>query len=294
MFLAASLVTGVCSVGAQMLVPLAAHFSSEKRQGQTIGLVMSGLLTGIMLARPLAGFVCGIAGWRALFLLSAGVGALVALTLAVLLPRHRSRPVRPVRPDAARGLTHAGRGRRLRAHGIGGFVMVANVVRGVRVALVGTALALLLGASSAPKVGADAPPFELTLIDGSKVSLDQLRGNVVVLNFWATWCVPCRKELPLLDRYYAVQKPAGLRVFTITTEDSVPLYQLKKLFAAMAIPSAKKIKGPYAPIGDAVPTSFVIDRTGRVRYAKSGAFELDALNTLIVPLLKEPAPTPAS
>lgn len=168
--------------------------------------------------------------------------------------------------------------------------MVGNRVRSAHVAIVGAGLALLLGASAAPKVGNAAPPFELTLIDGSKVSLDQLRGNVVVLNFWATWCVPCRKELPLLDRYYAAQKPAGLRVFTITTESSLPLYRLKKLFAAMAIPSAKRIKGPYAPIGDAVPTSFVIDRAGRIRYAKASAFDLDDLNALLVPLLKEPAP----
>lgn len=88
-FLAASLVTGVCSVGAQVLVPLAAHLSSEQRQGRTIGLVMSGLLTGIMLARPLASFVAGVAGWRALFFLAAGIGALIALTLAFVLPQRR-------------------------------------------------------------------------------------------------------------------------------------------------------------------------------------------------------------
>lgn len=88
-FLAASLVTGVCSVGAQVLVPFAAHLSSERRQGQSIGLVMSGLLTGIMLARPLASFLAGVAGWRTMFLLSAGSIALVAVALAVLLPQRR-------------------------------------------------------------------------------------------------------------------------------------------------------------------------------------------------------------
>ncbi len=151
------------------------------------------------------------------------------------------------------------------------------------------AAATLLGASAPPKVGEIAPPFELTLIDGSKVTSDQLRGQVVVLNFWATWCGPCKKELPLLDAYYDAQKSHGLKVFAIATEDSLQPFQLKKLFAVMHMQSARRIKGPYASLG-AVPTNFIIDRAGRLRYAKADAFELDALNTLLVPLLREPAP----
>lgn len=88
-FLAAALVTGVCSVGAQVLVPLAAKLSSQERQGRTIGLVMSGLLTGIMLARPVASFVAGLAGWRAMFFVSAGVTALVGIALLLMLPTRR-------------------------------------------------------------------------------------------------------------------------------------------------------------------------------------------------------------
>jgi predicted MFS family arabinose efflux permease len=88
-FLAAALVTGVCSVGVQVLVPLAAKLSSQARQGRTIGLVMSGLLTGIMLARPVASFVAGLAGWRAMFFLSAGITALVGVALLTMLPARR-------------------------------------------------------------------------------------------------------------------------------------------------------------------------------------------------------------
>ncbi|MCI4589201.1 TlpA family protein disulfide reductase [Sphingobium sp. BYY-5] len=158
----------------------------------------------------------------------------------------------------------------------------------------GMAAVVLMAFSSAqaaekPVVGAAAPAFELTLVDGGKVSLADLKGQVVVLNFWATWCVPCRKELPTLDTYYAMQQKHGLKVFAITTEGSVPIAQLRKLFAAMAIPSARRIKGPYGPL-TGVPTNFVIDRAGKLRYAKAGAFDLDALNALLVPLLNEPAP----
>ena len=92
LFLAASLLTGICSVGAQVLVPLAAHLSSEHRQGRTIGLVMSGLLTGIMLARPFASFVAELAGWRAVFFISAGILAATGAALWLWLPQRRPRP----------------------------------------------------------------------------------------------------------------------------------------------------------------------------------------------------------
>ncbi|WP_189675248.1 TlpA family protein disulfide reductase [Sphingomonas glacialis] len=151
------------------------------------------------------------------------------------------------------------------------------------------AAALFAGASPQPKVGELAPPFELTLIDGSKVSSDQLHGHVVVLNFWATWCGPCKQELPLLDAYYEAQKGHGLKVFAIATEDSLQPFQLKKLFAVMHMQSARRIKGPYAAMAG-VPTNFIIDRAGRLRYAKANAFELGELNALLVPLLQEPVP----
>ena len=72
-FLIASVLLGICTVGSQILVPLAVHLSSEARRGQVIGSIMGGLVTGIMLSRPLASFLTGHWGWRAIFLLSAAV-----------------------------------------------------------------------------------------------------------------------------------------------------------------------------------------------------------------------------
>lgn len=163
-----------------------------------------------------------------------------------------------------------------------------NIFKGAGLAL---GAMLSLGAK-APTLGQPAPPFELTLMDGSKVSSQSLRGQVVMLNFWATWCVPCKRELPLLDRYYDLQKSRGLKIFAITTEDSVPLHQLKKLFAVMHIPPTRRIKGKYDILGG-VPTNYVIDRAGRIRYAKAAAFDLDSLNDVLVPLLREPVPQDA-
>jgi len=140
-----------------------------------------------------------------------------------------------------------------------------------------------------PAVGDVAPPFTITLVDGTKVRSEELRGQVVVLNFWATWCAPCKRELPLLDTYYRARRNVGLRVFAVTTEGSLPTRTLKPLFAVMAIPAARRISAPYRELG-AVPTNYIIDRAGRVRYAKAAAFDLDGLNELLVPLLREPVP----
>jgi peroxiredoxin len=138
------------------------------------------------------------------------------------------------------------------------------------------------------EVGKPAPDFSVETLDGAKVTLADLRGQVVVLNFWATWCGPCKKELPTLDGYYAVRQAAGLKVFAITTEDSLPLSRLKPLAKAMTIPMVRRMKGPFKVLGG-VPTNYIIDRAGVVRYAKAGAFDLETLNELLVPLLNERA-----
>ena len=142
------------------------------------------------------------------------------------------------------------------------------------------------------KVGQPAPNFELVLANGQRLHLTDLRGQVVVLNYWATWCVPCRTELPLLNGYYvaATERHFPLRIFAVATEDSVPKYQLKKLFSVLSITPTDKIRGgPFANV-DGLPTNYVIDKSGVLRYAKAGAFELDDLNQILVPLMNEPAP----
>jgi thiol-disulfide isomerase/thioredoxin len=132
----------------------------------------------------------------------------------------------------------------------------------------------------------------LVLSDGTKVHLSDLRGQIVVLNLWATWCVPCRTELPLIDGYYRVAQKRGwpLKIFAVATEDDVPKYQLTKLFKALAITQTDRIRSSQFPDQDGLPTNYVIDKAGILRYAKAGAFDLDHLNAVIGPLLSEPAP----
>ena len=142
------------------------------------------------------------------------------------------------------------------------------------------------GLAKQPLVGQPAPDFAVTTFDGKKLSLADFKDQVLVVNFWATWCGPCKKELPLLDRYFAIQQSHGLRVVAVTTEDSAPLKALKPLAATVSFPMARAMRGPYH-VMTGVPTYYVIDRRGILRYAKAGAFDLDALNAILVPLLRE-------
>ncbi|MGN5373693.1 TlpA family protein disulfide reductase [Sphingomonas hankookensis] len=155
--------------------------------------------------------------------------------------------------------------------------------------LVAALLSIAPAAAKELKVGQPAPPIELTLADGTTTTLAEHRGEVILVNFWATWCVPCRVELPLLDAYYRKVSRHGARVFAVTTEGSVPIYRMKALFAALAITPAKGIRGITRSV-PAVPTNYIIDRRGIVRYAKAGAMDLDDLNRELIPLLNEPVP----
>lgn len=155
--------------------------------------------------------------------------------------------------------------------------------------------AMLLGfarpaLAARPTVGQPAPNAQFETVDHQRFDLASLRGKVVVINFWATWCGPCKAELPLLDGYYRIMKDHGLVVLAATTEDSLDERQLRKLFAVMAITPLHRLRGPYAPMA-AVPTNFVIDRAGVLRYGQANAFTLDELNRLLVPLLNEATPT---
>jgi predicted MFS family arabinose efflux permease len=92
LFLAASMFIGLGSVAAQILVPYASYLASEKDRGRVVGNVMSGLLLGIMFARPVASFVAGLWGWKSIFVISAVVISLLTLLLSRILPARKPVP----------------------------------------------------------------------------------------------------------------------------------------------------------------------------------------------------------
>jgi thiol-disulfide isomerase/thioredoxin len=162
-------------------------------------------------------------------------------------------------------------------------------------------LVACLSAAGVPALAQDlvinrpAPPFRAKTFDGREVSLAEYRGQVLIINFWATWCGPCKKELPFLEGYYraAQDKNYGLKILAVTKEDSIPIDRLKPLAAQVHFDMARNFQGPYSVLAG-LPTNYIIDRNGILRYAKADAFDLDSLNAVLTPLLQQPMPADAA
>jgi|SRR5579885_1234769 len=142
-------------------------------------------------------------------------------------------------------------------------------------------------------IGAPAPAITLTTLDGRHIDTRDLRGKVVILTFWATWCAPCREELPLLSRYAQAHTRDGLVVlgFSLDTPD--------KLDKVRAV--AKSLSFPVGLLGDPhvpgygriwhLPVNFTIDRNGDLVNNgwrdKDPVWTRERLERIVTPLLEE-------
>jgi cytochrome c biogenesis protein CcmG/thiol:disulfide interchange protein DsbE len=154
------------------------------------------------------------------------------------------------------------------------------------------ASALLLGLAPAPApkkatVGQPAPDFKLKTFAREDISLADLKGQVIVINLWATWCVPCKAEMPMMDAYFRANRDKGLRIFGVQTEDSVAPFRLKEVAKALSYPLTLQFRSNAYPQLEGVPTTYIIDRKGVVRYAKANAFSHQSFDAEIRPLLAE-------
>ncbi len=134
-------------------------------------------------------------------------------------------------------------------------------------------LALLPAAAAPPPIDGPAPPFQLEQNSSSAlVDLSRLRGHVVMLSFWASWCVPCRAEMPLLDRLYRKERHRGLTLLGIALDAQVADTKAFLLRTPVSFPilfdPESRISGLYGVIG--MPSAALIDRQGRLRWVHSG------------------------
>ncbi len=126
-----------------------------------------------------------------------------------------------------------------------------------------------------------AREFSVKDLNGNIVSLSDLRGKVVFVNFWATWCPPCREEIPDFVDFYNQNKSRGLEIIGLSVDRLSP--EALRSFVAknkMSYPVAfatKQILDAYEP-GPYIPTTVVIDRQGRIRDKQVGGLDKQTLN----------------
>ncbi|WP_426732425.1 TlpA family protein disulfide reductase [Myxococcus faecalis] len=141
--------------------------------------------------------------------------------------------------------------------------------------------------------GAAAPSFEMKRHEGGVLKLEELRGQVVMLDFWATWCPPCREEMPALVKLAKEYESQGLVFLAASRDDGDMAPKLVDNFIRRHLPDLK----PYVVYADddmarafevnALPTLYFLDREGKVTDAQRGALSEDALRRRIERALKQ-------
>ncbi len=149
-------------------------------------------------------------------------------------------------------------------------------LRGLRVGLLSFALLFAgLAPTPAEAVGEAAPGFTLRDINAKNVSLSDFKGQVVLLQFWATWCGPCQAEMPSLQKFYTELKDKGFTVLSISIDDArassmvKPLIMKNRYTFPVLLDTQTTVVAQYNP-GKQIPYSVLIDREGRIQSVHMG------------------------
>jgi cytochrome c-type biogenesis protein len=156
----------------------------------------------------------------------------------------------------------------------------------------GTTATAPVAKGAAPLV--PAPDIELKTLDGSPFRLSSLRGRVIVLNFWATWCIPCRAEIPELNAMQHDLGDKGLTIVGASWDDTTDLIkgfqdEIKQDYTVLTGGEAVQQKFGGIP---SLPTTYIIDRDGNIREKIIGGRDREGFEAVVKPLLDE-APTTA-
>jgi cytochrome c-type biogenesis protein len=149
----------------------------------------------------------------------------------------------------------------------------------------------LRGTNPPPEMKHDyaaAPDVQFTKLDGSSLHLKDLRGRVVLLNFWATWCIPCRSEIPSLSGMQKDLEGRGLSVIGVSYDDTADLIQefQKDIPQSYQVVLGGREVGADLPASP-LPTTYIIDRQGRIRDTLIGERTRADFESIIKPLLEE-------
>ena len=174
------------------------------------------------------------------------------------------------------------------------------VIVGIGLVLIAVAVFLALpsaqvevqqtGSSAVPiAVNFPAPDVQLTDLNNQPVALADYKGQVILYNAWATWCPPCKEEMPTLEAYYQDHKDSGFVIVAI--EDGEPASEVaafaKDYHLSFPVwPDAKWVASTAFKTSG-LPTSFVIDRGGTVRLTWTGAITRDKLDKYVTPIINE-------
>jgi peroxiredoxin len=137
--------------------------------------------------------------------------------------------------------------------------------------------------------GQQAPDFALTSLDGENLRLSEYRGEVVMINFWATWCGPCRQEMPLLDDLYDRYERVGFQLLGVNIDDdprrAMEMAEELGISFPVLFDDRKEVSELYRV--EAMPVTVILDREGVVRYTHYGykpgyeEYYLDQVRTLL-------------
>jgi peroxiredoxin len=137
-----------------------------------------------------------------------------------------------------------------------------------------------------------APEFSGELLDGGTFSSTDLSGDVAVINFWGSWCPPCRVETPQFQQVYGEVQGEGVQFLGINVKDEQQLAQAFLTSKAITFPSLYDPRGEVALAfrdypANAIPSTIVLDREGRVAAVYTAAVEPDDLRTVVTRVLEE-------
>jgi thiol-disulfide isomerase/thioredoxin len=146
--------------------------------------------------------------------------------------------------------------------------------------------------SVSPRAGFIAPAIVLPQLDGELVSLESFKGQVVIVNFWASWCAPCRAEMPTLERLYQIEQTRGLTVLAVnsTLQDDQANVARMQRDLGLSFPILLDYEGTVGHRYSVrmLPTTFIIDRQGVIRQVLFGGPLSEAsLRNAVEPLLNE-------